>query len=104
MHCSDSYDKNDIWALEYVLLELYTGHIIFQSSSLHEHLSKIEKLCDHFSTLMYKELKNENKDNFKIFEKCTKIGHDDYVINIKKCGDEYNKVKNPCKIHQKLMK
>ena len=53
---------------------------------------------------MYKELKNENKDNFKIFEKCTKIGHDDYVINIKKCGDEYNKVKNPCKIHQKLMK
>ena len=104
LHCSDSYDKNDIWALEYVLLELYTGHIIFQSSSLHEHLSKIEKLCDHFSTLMYKELKNENKDNFKIFEKCTKIGHDDYVINIKKCGDEYNKVKNPCKIHQKLMK
>jgi len=81
--------KSDIWSVACILIELYTGELLFHTYSNQEQLSLIEKVCGHYPSWMINNSNNQNVIN--LFVNC-KRHKNDKVINIKKCN-KYKKVK-----------
>jgi dual-specificity kinase len=41
-------EKSDVWGVGCILMELYTGELLFPTSSTYEHLAMIEKISGNF--------------------------------------------------------
>lgn len=89
MEYCDWDEKSDIWAIACILVELYTGELLFATYNNQEQLCLFEKVCGHYPNWMAKNTKNENIN--KLFVDCHKH-KTDKVCNIKKCN-KYEEVK-----------
>jgi len=57
-------EKSDIWSIGTILMEFYTGHLLFPTFSDYEHLAMIEKMRGSVPFWMAKECKNDMKKYF----------------------------------------
>ena len=89
LDCYKWDDKSDIWSIACILVELYTGELLFRTHNNQEHLSLIEKVCGHYPNWMVKGSKF--KDLQYIFTSCNRH-RNDKVVDIRKCA-KYNDVK-----------
>ena len=89
LECCQWGPESDIWSLGCILVELYTGELVFPTYNNQEHLSLIEKTCGHYPNWM---IKNAGKEEIKnLFVDCTKH-KGDKVLDIRRC-DNYEEVK-----------
>ena len=88
LDCCRWDNRSDIWSIACILIELYTGELLFRTHNNQEHLSLIEKVCGHFPNWMIRNSKEKNLR--EIFVNCHK--HSDKVIDLRKC-EKYNEVK-----------
>ena len=89
LDCYKWDDKSDIWSIACILVELYTGELLFRTHNNQEHLSLIEKVCGHYPTWMVKGSKF--KDLKDLFINCSRH-RNDKVVDIRRCG-KYSEVK-----------
>ena len=90
LDCTKWDYKSDIWCVACILIELYTGELLFSTHNNQEHLSLIEKVCGHYPTWMVKHTKSDNL--YHLFVGCYKHRYDQR-IDIKKCK-KYHEVKD----------
>ena len=89
LECCQWGPESDIWSLGCILVELYTGELVFPTYNNQEHLSLIEKTCGHYPNWM---IKNAGKEEIKnLFVDCTRH-KGDKVLDIRRC-DNYEEVK-----------
>lgn len=89
LECCKWDQKSDIWSIGCILVELYTGELLFPTYNNQEQLCFIEKTCGHYPNWM---VKNTKKKEFKkIFVDCLKH-RNDKVLDIKRC-DNYDDIK-----------
>ena len=88
LDCCRWDNRSDIWSIACILIELYTGELLFRTHNNQEHLSLIEKVCGHFPNWMIRNSKEKNLR--EIFVNCHK--HSDKVVDLRKC-EKYNEVK-----------
>ena len=48
LECGRWDNRNDIWSIACILIDLYTGELLFRTHNNQEHLSLIEKVCGHY--------------------------------------------------------
>ena len=89
LNCCNWNEKSDIWSIACILIELYTGELLFPTYNNQEQLSLIEKTCGHYPSWMIDNSKK--KELQELFVNCKKHKHDK-VLNIKKCR-KYDEVK-----------
>ena len=89
LECCKWDDKSDIWSIACILIELYTGELLFQTHNNQEHLSLIEKVCGHYPNWMVNKTKEDSLYN--LFINCNRH-REDKVVDIRKCH-KYNEVK-----------
>ena len=89
LECCKWDQASDIWSIGCILVELYTGELLFNALNDQEQLCLIEKTCGHYPNWMIKNTKNENIQN--LFLDCAKHKCDK-VLNIRKCQN-YDDVK-----------
>ena len=87
--CCNWDNRSDIWSIACILIELYTGELLFRTHNNQEHLSLIEKVCGHYPNWMIRNTKIKSLRD--IFVKCHRHS-DDKVVDLKKC-EKYNEVK-----------
>jgi len=89
LECCNWDNRSDIWSIACILIELYTGELLFRTHNNQEHLSLIEKVCGHYPSWMIRNTKIKSLRD--IFVKCHRHS-DDKVVDLKKC-EKYNEVK-----------
>ena len=89
LECCNWDNRSDIWSIACILIELYTGKLLFRTYNNQEHLSLIEKVCGHYPSWMIRNTKIKSLRD--IFVKCHRHS-DDKVVDLKKC-EKYNEVK-----------
>ena len=89
LECCNWDNRSDIWSIACILIELYTGELLFRTHNNQEHLSLIEKVCGHYPNWMIRNTKIKSLRD--IFVKCHRHS-DDKVVDLKKC-EKYNEVK-----------
>ena len=89
LNCSEWDEKSDIWSIACILMELYTGELLFPTHNNQEPLCLIEKVCGHYPVKMVR--KTEEKELYDLFIDCPNH-QNDKKIDIKRC-DKYNDVK-----------
>ena len=89
LDCCNWDNRSDIWSIACILIELYTGELLFRTHNNQEHLSLIEKVCGHYPNWMIRNTKIKSLRD--IFVKCHRHS-DDKVVDLKKC-EKYNEVK-----------
>ena len=82
LECCKWDQASDIWSIGCILVELYTGELLFNALNDQEQLCLIEKTCGHYPNWMIKNTKNESIQN--LFLDCVKHKCDK-VLNIRKC-------------------
>ena len=98
LDCYKWDDRSDIWSIACILVELYTGELLFRTHNNQEHLSLIEKVCGHYPNWMVRNSKFKDLQN--IFSNCNRHKNDK-VVDIRKCG-KYNEVKRAL-LHQRTI-
>ena len=98
LNCYDWDAKSDIWSIACILMELYTGELLFPTHNNQEHLCLIEKVCGHYPSKMVRN--TEDSELYELFIDCPKHQHDK-KIDIKRCV-KYNEVKNALAFQRKL--
>ena len=98
LECCQWDEKSDIWAIGCILVELYTGELLFGTYNNQEQLCLIEKTCGHYPNWMIDNTKSETTRN--LFFNCQKH-KTDKVLDIKKCKN-YNDVKKALLNHRKI--
>ena len=98
LECCRWDSRSDIWSIACILIELYTGELLFRTHDNQEHLSLIEKVCGHYPNWMIRNTKNKNLRD--IFVNCRRH-KDDKVVDIRKC-EKYNEVKKALS-HQRTL-
>lgn len=88
LECGFWNEKSDIWSIGCLLLELYTGELLFETHENQEHLCLIEKVCGHYPRWMISD--SDAKNLSALFCSCNK--HRDKVINLKRVS-HYDEVK-----------
>ena len=96
LECCRWNDRSDIWSIACILIELYTGELLFRTHNNQEHLALIEKVCGHYPNWMIRNTKDKYLKN--IFANCNRH-HDDKVVDLKKC-EKYNEIRKALK-HQR---
>lgn len=89
LECFKWDHKSDIWSIACILIELYTGELLFQTHNNQEHLSLIEKVCGHYPNWMVNKTKSD--ELYNLFINCNRH-RDDKVVDIKRCH-KYNEVR-----------
>lgn len=80
-------ESSDVWSIGCILVELYTGELLFGTHNNEEHLCLIEKVCGHYPRWLIDNARE--KDLLNIFIR----GDSDFMkINIRKC-ENYEDVK-----------
>ena len=98
LDCCKWDDRSDIWSIACILIELYTGELLFRTHNNQEHLSLIEKVCGHYPNWMVKNSKFKDLQN--IFTNCNRH-RNDKVVDIRKC-EKYSEVKSAL-LHQRTI-
>ena len=88
LDCYKWDEKSDIWSIACILIELYTGELLFRTYNNQEHICLIEKVCGHYPNWMANGTKNDKLKD--LFINCKR--HNDKVIDIRKCN-KYDDVK-----------
>ena len=89
LECCNWDNRSDIWSIACILIELYTGELLFRTHNNQEHLCLIDKVCGHYPNWM---IKNTRNDNIKaLFVDC-KRHKTDKVLDLKRCS-KYDDVK-----------
>lgn len=57
-------EVSDIWSLGCILMELYTGELLFSTHENHEHLALMEKILEPFSPAMLANADKANKEKY----------------------------------------
>ena len=89
LECYKWDHKSDIWSIACILIELYTGELLFQTHNNQEHLSLIEKVCGHYPNWMVNKTKSD--ELYNLFINCNRH-REDKVVDIKRCH-KYNEVR-----------
>ena len=89
VECCKWDQASDIWSLGCILVELYTGELLFPTLNNQEQLCLIEKTCGHYPNWMIKNTKNVNIKN--LFVDCNRH-KGDKVLDIRLC-EKYEDVK-----------
>ena len=89
LDCCQWDEKSDVWAIGCILVELYTGELLFPTYNNQEQLCLIEKTCGHYPNWMIKNTRNENIKG--LFVDC-KRHKTDKVLDLKRCS-KYDDVK-----------
>ena len=90
--------KSDIWSIACILIELYTGELLFRTHNNQEHLSLIEKVCGHYPNWMVKKTRFKELQN--LFINCNRHRYDK-VVDIRKCH-KYSEVRKAL-LHQRTI-
>ena len=99
LECCKWDNKSDIWSLGCILIELYTGELLFRTHNNQEHLCLIDKVCGHYPNWMIRNTKDKYLRD--IFVNCHKH-REDKVVDLRKC-EKYNEVKKALS-HQRTIK
>ena len=81
--------KSDIWSIGCILVELYTGEMLFSTHNDEEQLCLMEKCCGHYPNWMINNTRNEQLK--KIFLDCNRH-KEDKVLDIR-LTKHYDKIK-----------
>ena len=98
LECCRWNDRSDIWSIACILIELYTGELLFRTHDNQEHLCLIEKVCGHYPGWMIHNAKEKSLRH--VYTNCHKH-RDDKVIDLKKC-EKYNEIKKAL-THQRTL-
>lgn len=99
LDCCGWDQKSDIWSIACILIELYTGELLFPTHNNQEHLCLIEKVCGHYPSWMVK--RTEDQELYDLFIECSKHHHDK-KIDIRHCY-KYSEVKNALSLQRTLV-
>lgn len=86
--------KSDVWSLACILIELYTGEVLFDTHADEEHLCLIEKVCGIYPDHM---VNGADEDYRRIFQNEYNPYLNQYNFRI-----DLNKVENPQKVQNAL--
>jgi dual-specificity kinase len=98
LECCRWNERSDIWSIACILIELYTGELLFRTHNNQEHLCLIEKVCGHYPSWMIHNAKSKFLKG--IFTNCHRH-RDDKVVDLKKC-EKYNEIKKALS-HQRTL-
>mmetsp|Transcript_71823 Transcript_71823/g.173986 ORF Transcript_71823/g.173986 Transcript_71823/m.173986 type:complete len:355 (+) Transcript_71823:531-1595(+) len=59
-------ERSDLWSMGCILLELYTGELLFRTHESLEHLALMERTIEPFSASMLKKVDELRKDQFLV--------------------------------------
>ncbi len=55
LRCQEWDEKSDLWSIACLIIEIYSGKLLFNTHSTYEHLAMIEKVSDNIPIHMVKE-------------------------------------------------
>ena len=88
MQCCSWDDRSDVWSVGCILMEMYTGSLLFPTHDEVEHLAMIEKLCGPIPLWMASEVNSDLSDVFNVLEE----QKDNSIMKWPKCATDKHSV------------